>query len=191
MWEKGLIYQGYKVVPYDPRITTLRCPLTKLHSASTRKSKTHPCSSGSAARMPKTPPIWFGRQHLGPYPSNLALAVGADIDYVAVSRDDEVLILAEALLDHALGEGPHNVVERFKGSDLVGRRYARIFDYLDVSPSEKLAGRCSRPTLSVPKTEQASSIAPQRTVSTTSTYVKLTECPSCTGSAWMVTSRKK
>ena len=134
MWEKGLIYQGYKVVPYDPRIGAT---LSSHEVALGYKEVEDPsvfvrfrCADAeNTSYLVWTTTPWT-------LPSNLALAVGADIDYVAVSRDDEVLILAEALLDHALGEGPHNVVERFKGSDLVGRRYARIFDYLDVSPSE-------------------------------------------------------
>ena len=69
-------------------------------------------------------------------PSNLALAVGEDIDYVYVQHDGETFILAEALLEQVLGEGPREVTKRLKGKDLVGRRYERLLDYLDVSPSE-------------------------------------------------------
>ena len=63
-------------------------------------------------------------------PANLALAVGASIDYVFVEHGGETLILATQLVDKVLGEGPHTIVRQVKGEDLMGLRYQRLFDEL-------------------------------------------------------------
>jgi isoleucyl-tRNA synthetase len=65
-------------------------------------------------------------------PANLLLAVHEDIDYVYVETEDETLILAEALQAKVLGDIEHKVVKRVKGSELVGMRYERLFDYLEI-----------------------------------------------------------
>jgi isoleucyl-tRNA synthetase len=65
-------------------------------------------------------------------PSNLALAVGADIDYSYCELDGETLILAEALREEVLRDLEHTVSKTVKGADLVGTEYERLFDYLEV-----------------------------------------------------------
>ena len=72
-------------------------------------------------------------------PANAALAVGADIDYVQVEgpaaegEGVEHLILAEALMEKVLTTAEdYTVVERFKGSDLVGWRYQPLYTFLPV-----------------------------------------------------------
>ncbi|HAA35804.1 MAG TPA: isoleucine--tRNA ligase, partial [Gammaproteobacteria bacterium] len=64
-------------------------------------------------------------------PSNLALAVGEDIEYDYVELAGETLILAKALVPSVLGEENFKLVKTVKGRDLVGRHYHRLFDYLD------------------------------------------------------------
>ena len=65
-------------------------------------------------------------------PSNLALAVGEDIDYSYCESDGQTLIVAEALREAVFRDIEHSVVRTVKGSDLVGTRYERLFDYLEV-----------------------------------------------------------
>ena len=134
MWDKGLIYQGYKVVPYDPRIgATLSSHEVSLGYKEVEDPSVfvrfRALDEDNTSYLVWTTTPWT-------LPSNLALAVGEDIDYVYVQHDGETFILAEALLEQVLGEGPHEVTKRLKGKDLVGRRYERLLDYLDVSPSE-------------------------------------------------------
>ena len=63
-------------------------------------------------------------------PSNLALCVGPDIDYVKVrSKDGGLYYLAEARLEAYGGEDSFTVVERLRADKLVGRRYTPLFDY--------------------------------------------------------------
>ncbi len=61
-------------------------------------------------------------------PGNVALAVRADVDYVKVRQGDERLVLAEARLQ--VLEGEYEVLERLKGSDLVGLEYEPLYPYL-------------------------------------------------------------
>ena len=63
-------------------------------------------------------------------PSNLALAVGHDIDYAVVELDGVRYVIAEALLGSYSAElGEATRVATHKGSDFVGRRYGPLFDY--------------------------------------------------------------
>ena len=70
-------------------------------------------------------------------PANLLLAVHDDIDYVYIESEGETLILAEALLGDVMRDQEYELVKRVKGSDLVGIRYDRLFDFFDVD-----AGAC-------------------------------------------------
>jgi isoleucyl-tRNA synthetase len=134
MWNKDLIYLGHKVVPYDPRIGAT---LSSHEVAQGYKEVDDPsvfvrftcADEDNTSYLVWTTTPWT-------LPSNLALAVGNDIDYVYVQQESEQFIVAAALVDHVLGEGPHEIVKTVKGRDLVGRRYTRLFDYLEVSPSE-------------------------------------------------------
>jgi isoleucyl-tRNA synthetase len=67
-------------------------------------------------------------------PTNSAMAVGVDLDYVVVEHEGERYVLAEARLGayaRELGDdAAERVVLRLKGSELVGRRYTPLFDFL-------------------------------------------------------------
>jgi isoleucyl-tRNA synthetase len=65
-------------------------------------------------------------------PSNLALAVAADVDYAFARTGEETLVLASELLDAALGDAHYEVIRTVKGSELLGQSYRRPFDYLAV-----------------------------------------------------------
>ena len=128
IWNKDLIYQGYKVVPYDPRIGAT------LSSHEVAQGYREVDDPSITVRFPvigedKT---YFLVWTTTPWtlPANLALAVGASIDYVFVEHGGETLILATQLVDKVLGEGPHTIVRQVKGEDLMGLRYQRLFDEL-------------------------------------------------------------
>ena len=132
IWDKELIYQDYKVVPYDPRIGAT---LSSHEVAQGYREIEDPSvmvrfclADDSAAFLVWTTTPWT-------LPANLALAVGEDIDYVFVDHAGETLILAEALMEAVLGEGPHKVLQRVKGTELVGLNYQRLFNYLE-APGE-------------------------------------------------------
>ena len=130
IWDKGLIYRGYKVVPYDPRIGAtlssheLALGYKEVEDPSiTVRFKVEGAENTSFLVWTTTP--WT-------LPSNLALAVGRDIDYSYCAVKGETLIVAEALRESVLRDLEHTVTKTVKGGDLVGTRYERLFDYLPV-----------------------------------------------------------
>lgn len=128
IWDKGLIYQDYKVVPYDPRIgATLSS-----HEVALGYQEVEDPSVYVRFPLENTPGTSFLVWTTTPWtlPSNAALAVHPEVDYAFVAVGDETLIVAEALVGAALGEAPRTVEKRVKGAALVGQRYQRLFDYL-------------------------------------------------------------
>ncbi len=130
IWDKDLIYKGYKVVPYDPRIgATLSS-----HELAQGYKETEDPSITVRFRVAGEDDTYILVWTTTPWtlPSNLALAVGEDIDYSYCSSGGQTLILAEALREAVFRDIEHEVVKTVKGADLVGTRYERLFDYLEV-----------------------------------------------------------
>ncbi|MBT3261758.1 isoleucine--tRNA ligase [bacterium] len=133
-YDKDLIYKDYRVTPY-----CYRCE-TSLSISDTRESdSTRPKTDPSLVLRFKTD---LNINKLDTYliawtttpwtlPSNLALAVGNEIDYVYIKVENNIYILAEAALKnqvHIVGENPE-IIKKCKGSDLVGLKYEPLFDY--------------------------------------------------------------
>ena len=130
IWDQGLIYRGYKVVPYDPRIgATLSS-----HELAQGYREVEDPSIFVRFALEDADNTHFLVWTTTPWtlPSNLALAVHRDVDYDYVQHGQETLIVASALRERVLGEREHTVLETVKGEALVGKRYRRIFDYLEV-----------------------------------------------------------
>ena len=136
-WDKGLLYRGYKVVPYSPSSGT---PLSSHEVAQGYKTITDP---SVFVRFPlrDRPGVYMLAWTTTPWtlPANSALAVGADVSYVLVEgpapdgEDTEQLILAEALLEQVLRDpAAYRVVDRMSGKDLLGWRYQPLYTFLPV-----------------------------------------------------------
>ena len=128
IWDKGLLYRGYKVVPYDPRIGAT------LSSQEVALGYEEVDDPSIYVRFPVegSPDTSFLVWTTTPWtlPSNLALAAHPDVEYIFARTGEETLILAEALAESSLGDSEYTVEKRVKGSDLAGMGYARPFDYL-------------------------------------------------------------
>lgn len=145
--DKGLIYEGYRVVPYSWAVES---PLSNFETRmdNSYRSRQDPAIT-VAFKLDKgighddnNPNQSFGTVDTPTYmlawtttpwtmPSNLALAVGNDISYAVIAKDGAHYILAEAALpryEREFGEEPEIVVT-LKGSDLTGRSYQPPFDY--------------------------------------------------------------
>jgi isoleucyl-tRNA synthetase len=130
IWDKGLIYKGYKVVPYDPRIgATLSS-----HELAQGYKETEDPSITVRFKVEGEEETYILVWTTTPWtlPSNLALAVGEDIDYSYCESEGQIMIVAEALREAVFRDIEHEVVKTVKGSELVGTRYERLFDYLEV-----------------------------------------------------------
>ncbi|HEX7660216.1 MAG TPA: isoleucine--tRNA ligase [Pseudonocardiaceae bacterium] len=128
LWDKGLIYQGFRVLWYCWRCETpLSNTETKMDDVYRDRQDpavtvAFPLSTGEKALIWTTTP-WT-------LPSNLAIAVHPDVDYVTVEHDGERYILAEArLAAYAKELEGAQIVARCKGTDLVGRTYTPPFDF--------------------------------------------------------------
>uniref|UniRef100_A0A832DP34 Isoleucine--tRNA ligase n=1 Tax=Ignavibacterium album TaxID=591197 RepID=A0A832DP34_9BACT len=127
LFDKGLIYKDYKIVPQDPKSETVL--------------SSHELALGY--RETKDPSVYvlFQRVDADEYflvwtttpwtlISNVALAVGPEIDYVKIKTDGKVLILAKDRL--SVIDGDYEILEEMKGKDLLGLEYEQLFDYCDV-----------------------------------------------------------
>ena len=131
IWEKGLLYKGFKIVPYCPRCGT---PLSSHEVA--QGYKTVKERSAIVRFRVKGENAYFLAWTTTPWtlPSNTALCVNPQETYVKVNAaDGYTYYLAEALLDRVLGslaeEGKpaYEVVKRYTGSDLESREYEPLF----------------------------------------------------------------
>ncbi len=132
-WEKDLLYQGFKVVPYCPRCGT---PLSDHEVALGYEDAEDPSifvrmrliDEKDTSLLVWTTTPWT-------LPANVAVAAGANVGYVKVERtlhgnQTEKLILAEPLLATVFGEEPVKILEKFKGSDLEGVKYEPLYNFL-------------------------------------------------------------
>jgi len=130
IWDKGLIYSGYKVVPYDPRIGAT---LSSHELALGYRDVDDPSifvrfnvkGEENTSFLVWTTTPWT-------LPANMLLAVHPDIDYVYIKAGGEILILADALRDAVMRDVEHKVIRHVKGAELIGMRYKRLFDYFEV-----------------------------------------------------------
>jgi isoleucyl-tRNA synthetase len=132
--DEGLLYQGLKVVPFCPICGT---PLSSHETAAGYRTVSE--ASIYVKLKAVDAEEYFVTWTTTPWtlPSNVALAVGLDFDYVRVRYAGEVLILAEARLSILPAEGKVEILERFKGKDLIGRHYEALFPFLQ--PGDKNA----------------------------------------------------
>ena len=126
IWDKGLLYKGFKIVPYCPRCGT---PLSTQEVAQGYKTVKE---RSAIAKFPVKGEenTFFLAWTTTPWtlPSNVALTINAKETYVKVKYENELYILAEALVEKVLGEGIE-VVESYIGKDLEGKDYLPLFDF--------------------------------------------------------------
>ena len=141
IYDKGLIYKGYKVVPYCPRCGT---PLSSHEVAQGYKE----VKERSAVVRFKVvgEDAYFLAWTTTPWtlPSNVALCVNPNETYVKVKAADGLTYyLAEALADTVLGSlasdgaKAYDVLETYKGSDLEYKEYVPLFDFTARAAEEK------------------------------------------------------
>ncbi len=134
IWDKGLLYKGFKIVPYCPRCGT---PLSS-----------HEVAQGYKAVKERSAIVRFKVVGEDAYflawtttpwtlPSNVALCMNPNETYTKVkAKDGYTYYMAEALLDTVLSgltegdEKVYEVLETYKGTDLEGKEYEPLFDFV-------------------------------------------------------------
>ena len=145
LWDKGWIYEDYRVVPYSWAVES---PLsnfeTRLDDSYRERQDPAITVAFSLTPEPGDPmPMQLLAWTTTPWtlPSNLALAVGPEIDYVMYEENGALYILAETTVEKY--DKQLEQAERYgsvKGRDLLGRRYEPLFPFFKES-----AQRLSRP----------------------------------------------
>ena len=142
IWDKKLLYKGFKIVPYCPRCGT---PLSAQEVA--QGYKTVKERSAVVRFKIKGEDAYFLAWTTTPWtlPSNLALCVNPDETYIKVkAADGYTYILAEALADKVLskvateeGVKPYEVLETYKGTDLEYKEYEPLFECAGVAAEKQ------------------------------------------------------
>jgi isoleucyl-tRNA synthetase len=129
LWEKDLIYEGHYILPYCPRCSTVLSNhelnlggYKDVHDpAITVRFKVKDQDNTYLLAWTTTP--WT-------LPSNLAVCMGPDIDYVKIKDGEDYFILAESRLEaYYKNEEDYEVVEKKKGSEWLGLSYEPLFNY--------------------------------------------------------------
>ncbi len=132
-WERGLLYKGYKVVPYCPRCGT---PLADHEVALGYDEATDPSVFVRLPLVEKADTsllIWTTTPWT--LPANVAVAAHPEVEYVTVERkrqdgSSEKLILAAPLVEKVFHGEEVRVLESYPGKKLKGMRYRPLFTFL-------------------------------------------------------------
>ncbi len=133
--DKDLLYKDYKVVPWCPRCgTTLSS-----HELAQGYQDVKDLSVTAKFKLIGNDNTYILAWTTTPWtlPGNVALAVGADIDYIKIKQDNNYLILAKSRIQ--IIEGEYEIIEEIKGKDLVGLEYEPLYPFLsnNISDVEK------------------------------------------------------
>jgi isoleucyl-tRNA synthetase len=145
LWEKGLLYEDYRVLPY-----CWECE-TPLSNSETRQDDAYrdrqdpavtvafelePAAGPTADLIAGPLQAWVWTTTPWTLPSNLALAVGPDVPYAVYERDGQRWVLGEATIG-AVEKQLEGAVRlgTVPGRDLVGRRYQPLFPYFASTPN--------------------------------------------------------
>ena len=135
IWDKKLLYKGFKIVPYCPRCGT---PLSAQEVAQGYKDVKE--RSAVVRFKVKGEDAYILAWTTTPWtlPSNVALCVNPDEDYVKVTSKGYTYYMAAALVDTVLGEGAE-VLEHYQGKDLEFKEYEPLFPYAEKRIGNKKA----------------------------------------------------
>ena len=138
MWDKNLIYQGHKVMPYCPRCGTA----LSSHEVAQGYKDVNDMTCVAKFKIDENKYILAWTTTPWTLPSNLALCVNKNFTYVEAKLKEDIeidencnmklgesYILAKDLCDGILGEGKYNIIKEFKGEELLGTKYEQLLPY--------------------------------------------------------------
>ena len=139
LWKKGLIYEKDRVMPYswkaETPISNFETRLDNSYREREDPAVTVKFRLDEETKFTNTSIlIWTTTPWT--LPSNLAVAVNSELDYVLISNESEKLIIGEFALTKYDNElSGYRVEEKIKGSDLVGLKYCPVFNYFVKQPN--------------------------------------------------------
>ncbi|MEG0911099.1 MAG: isoleucine--tRNA ligase [Ruthenibacterium sp.] len=131
IWENGLLYKGFKIVPYCPRCGT---PLSSHEVAQGYKDVKERSAIAKFKVKGENASILAWTTTPWTLPSNVALCVNPNETYLKVDNEGAVYYIAEALADTVL-QGDYTVLASYQGKELEYKEYEPLFDF--VTPDKK------------------------------------------------------
>jgi isoleucyl-tRNA synthetase len=144
LYDKGLIYESMRVMPYSWACETpLSNHETKLDNSYRERADKAVTVGFALKERPEFLPEGYKNYRILAWtttpwtlPSNLALAVNKDIEYVAIGKGDDCYILAKfAVSNYSKELGTEEALTSFKGEKLVGLNYQPLFPYFASHPN--------------------------------------------------------
>lgn len=159
LYGKGLLYKGYTIQPYSPAAGTGLSTHELNQPGAYRDVKDTTCiaqfkvknstpQAQALIQKAGSEPVFFVAWTTTPWtlPSNTALAVGANIDYVLIKTQNQytkhsvTVVLAESLLASVVGKNEYELLAKFSGKDMEGIEYEQLFDWVNpILASSKLS----------------------------------------------------
>ena len=150
LYDKGLLYKGYTIQPYSPAAGTGLSTHELNQPGAYRDVKDTTCiaqfkvknstpQAQTLIQKAGSEPVFFVAWTTTPWtlPSNTALAVGANIDYVLIRTQNQytkqsvTVVLAESLLASVVGKNEYELLAKFSGKDIEGIEYEQLFDWVN------------------------------------------------------------
>ena len=150
LYDKGLLYKGYTIQPYSPAAGTGLSTHELNQPGAYRDVKDTTCiaqfkvknstpQAQTLIQKAGSEPVFFVAWTTTPWtlPSNTALAVGANIDYVLIKTQNQytkqsvTVVLAESLLASVVGKNEYELLAKFSGKDIEGIEYEQLFDWVN------------------------------------------------------------
>ena len=143
MWDKGLLYQGHKVMPYCPRCGTA----LSSHEVAQGYKDVQDLTCTCKFKVKGEENVYFLAWTTTPWtlPSNLALCINKAYTYAYVKSPkpiidgkmqeegtEEIYILAKDLIDSVLKDIPYEIIKEVKGSELLGIKYEQLLPFAKV-----------------------------------------------------------
>jgi isoleucyl-tRNA synthetase len=136
LYNKGFLYKGYTIQPYSPAAGTGLSTHELNQPGAYRDVKDTTCIA--QFKLKNQSATYFLAWTTTPWtlPSNTALCVGENIDYVKIktqnpySKAEIKLILAETLLDSVMGKNEYEILKKYKGSELAGLEYEQLIPWI-------------------------------------------------------------
>lgn len=127
IYDKGLLYKGFKIVPYCPRCGTALSSHEVAQGYKDVKEK----SAVAKFRLADSENTYFLAWTTTPWtlPSNVALCMNSEYDYALIESEGSRYILAKELISKHFEEGTYTIVDVKKGKDYEHVRYLPLFDY--------------------------------------------------------------
>ncbi|MCR9203404.1 MAG: isoleucine--tRNA ligase [Halobacteriovoraceae bacterium] len=139
LWDKDLIYQGTRVVPFSTALGTV---LSNFEAGQNYQDVQDPAITVlfKALEQEDGDDVYFAAWTTTPWtlPSNLGLCAGPDIDYVLLKDEDlgKKIYMAKALVPSYEKKRNYTILKEVKGTDLKGRKYEPLFSYFANMASE-------------------------------------------------------